>query len=345
MVNNFTKVINFTNFPKDLYMNSYKILKYNSKHYSKWNNFVAKAKNATFLFHRDFMEYHSDRFQDFSLLIFDEKDTLKAIFPANFSENKVFSHQGLTYGGIVIDASLKLEKFIAIYSEILRFLNENEMEFIHFKLIPAIYCSQPAEEIQYALFLSEAKLIRRDTLATIDLKSYFKIDSNRMEGVKRAEKIGLEIRKEIDFKGFWNQVLIPNLEIKHEAQPVHSLDEIELLQEKFPNNIIQYNVYLNQEIIAGTTLFLDKKTVHVQYISAIGDKNQHGALDYLFHKLITEAFKDFSYFDFGISNENQGININKGLQYWKETFGARTFIQDFYEVETKNFVKLNQVFL
>jgi hypothetical protein len=311
----------------------------------KWNNFVAQSKNATFLFHRDFMEYHSDRFQDFSLLVFDEKDNLKAILPANISENKVYSHHGLTYGGIVIDPSLKLEKFIAIYSEILRFLNENNIEIINFKLIPSIYFSQPAEEIKYALFLSEANLTRRDALVTIDLQSEFKIDSNRMEGVKRAEKFGLEIKKELDFSGFWNTVLIPNLDAKHEAKPVHSLDEIELLQEKFPNNIIQYNVYLNQEIIAGTTLFIDKKTVHVQYISTIGDKNQHGALDYLFHYLITKAFANYSYFDFGISNENQGKNINKGLQYWKETFGARTFTQDFYEVETKNFVKLNQVFL
>ena len=326
-------------------MNSYKIIKYTSEHYQMWNNFVAQAKNATFLFHRDFMEYHSDRFEDYSLLVFDEKENLKAILSANISENKLYSHQGLTYGGIVIDASLKLEKFISIYSEILLFLNENQIQIINFKLIPSIYCSQPSEEIKYALFLSEAKLARRDALVTIDLQSQFKIDSNRVEGVKRAEKLGLKIIKEINFTSFWNTVLIPNLEAKHEAKPVHNLAEIQTLQEKFSENIIQYNVYQGDEIVAGTTLFVDKKTVHVQYISAIGDKNQHGALDYLFHKLITEEFKDFSYFDFGISNENQGKNINKGLQYWKETFGARTFCQDFYEVETKNFVKLNQVFI
>ena len=326
-------------------MNSYKIIKYTSEHYQMWNNFVAQAKNATFLFHRDFMEYHSDRFEDYSLLVFDEKENLKAILPANISENKLYSHQGLTYGGIVIDASLKLEKFISIYSEILLFLNENQIQIINFKLIPSIYCLQPSEEIKYALFLSEAKLTRRDALVTIDLQIQFKIDSNRVEGVKRAEKLGLKIKKEINFTSFWNTVLIPNLEAKHEAKPVHTLAEIQILQEKFPNNVVQYNVYENNEIVAGTTLFLDKKTVHVQYISAIGDKNQHGALDYLFHKLITEEFKYFSYFDFGISNENQGKNINKGLQYWKETFGARTFTQDFYEVATKNYVKLNQVFI
>lgn len=326
-------------------MNTYKIIKYTSEHYQKWNNFVAKSKNATFLFHRDFMDYHSDRFQDFSLLVFDQNNNLKAVLPANISDNKVFSHQGLTYGGIVIDSSLKLEKFIAIYAEILRFLNENGITIINFKLVPNIYCSQPSEEINYALFLSEAKLTRRDSLVTIDLQSSFKIDSNRVEGVKRAEKLGLEIKSTTDFTSFWNAVLIPNLEVKHETKPVHTLAEIQKLQVKFPENIIQFNVYQNNEIVAGTTLFIDKKTVHVQYISAIGDKNQHGALDYLFHYLITKVYADFSYFDFGISNENQGKNINKGLQYWKETFGARTFCQDFYEVETQNFVKLNQVFL
>ncbi|MES2863616.1 MAG: GNAT family N-acetyltransferase [Bacteroidota bacterium] len=326
-------------------MNSYKIIKYTSEHYQMWNNFVAKAKNATFLFHRDFMEYHSDRFQDFSLLVFDEKDNLKAILPANFSENKVYSHQGLTYGGIVIDSTLKLEKFIPIYLEMLKFLNENNIETIHFKLIPAIYCSEPSEEINYTLFLSDAKLIRRDALATIDLKHQFKIDPKRVRCVNRSKKIGLEIKKESDLSGFWNEVLTPNLVVKHETKPVHNLLEMKFLYEKFPKNIVQYNVYENKKILAGANLFIDKKTVHVQYSSTIGDKNQHAALDYLFHYLITSEYKNFDYFDFGISNENQGKNINKGLQYWKETFGARTFVQDFYEVETKNFVKLNEVFL
>lgn len=326
-------------------MNSYKIIKYTSEHYQTWNNFVAQSKNATFLFHRDFMEYHSDRFQDFSLLVLDEKENVKAILPANIFNEKVFSHQGLTYGGIVIDASLKLEKFIAIYSEILKFLSENGVKTIDFKLLPTIYSSQPSEEINYALFLSEAKLIRRDALATIDLKRPFKIDPKRVRCVNRSKKVGLEIKKETDFSSFWNEVLTPNLAIKHETKPVHTLDEILALHKKFPKNIEQFNVYGKDKIVAGATLFIDKKTVHLQYSSTIGDKNQHAALDYLIHYLITTIYVDYDFFDFGISNENQGKNINQGLQYWKETFGAGTFCQDFYEVETKNYVKLNQVFI
>jgi len=61
--------------------------------------------------------------------------------------------------------------------------------------------------------------------------------------------------------------------------------------------------------------------------------------------LINEVFKGKKFFDFGISNENQGRQINKGLQYWKEGLGARTISQDFYEVKTENFQKLNTVFV
>ncbi|HQW68620.1 MAG TPA: hypothetical protein PLH25_03065, partial [Flavobacterium sp.] len=81
-------------------MKNYTIKKYNSEYFTIWNAFVSSSSNATFLFHRDFMEYHSDRFEDYSLLVF-EDEKLISIFPANRVENTVFSHQGLTYGGFV----------------------------------------------------------------------------------------------------------------------------------------------------------------------------------------------------------------------------------------------------
>ena len=89
-------------------MKIYQVKKYEKENKKLWNEFVRKAKNATFLFYRDFMEYHQDRFEDFSLLIFDEKENIKAILPANRVGDTVFSHQGLTYGGLVIDEKTKL---------------------------------------------------------------------------------------------------------------------------------------------------------------------------------------------------------------------------------------------
>jgi hypothetical protein len=47
---------------------NYTVKQYQESDYECWNTFVNQAKNATFLFHRDFMEYHKDRFEDYSRL-------------------------------------------------------------------------------------------------------------------------------------------------------------------------------------------------------------------------------------------------------------------------------------
>mgnify|MGYP006076075213 FL=1 len=42
------------------------------------------------MFNRDYMEYHSDRFADFSIVIISENNELLAVLPANLS-NEVSS--------------------------------------------------------------------------------------------------------------------------------------------------------------------------------------------------------------------------------------------------------------
>jgi hypothetical protein len=310
-----------------------------------WNEFVAHAKNATFLFHRDFMEYHSDRFQDFSLLIFDEKNTLKAILPANRVEDVLHSHQGLTYGGIVIHEKTKLSDFISIAKSVFEYLNTHQFQKIIFKEIPTIYNQIPSDELQYLMFLMQGNLVRRDVLSVVDLKTKFSFLRDRKNGIKRGIKNNLVVKEEPNFELFWNEILIPNLEQKFKIKPVHSLEEITYLKSKFPNNIRQFNVYKQGKIIAGTTVFESDFVAHSQYISADDSKNTTGSLDFLHNRLITYTFRNKKYFDFGISNENQGQNINQGLLFWKEGFGARTIVQNFYEIETKNYPLLENVLI
>ena len=326
-------------------MKKYCIQKYCSDNYHLWNEFVAHAKNATFLFHRDFMEYHSDRFQDFSLLIFDEKNTLKAILPANRVEDVLHSHQGLTYGGIVIHEKTKLSDFISIAKSVFEYLNTHQFQKIIFKEIPTIYNQIPSDELQYLMFLMQGNLVRRDVLSVVDLKTKFSFLRDRKNGIKRGIKNNLVVKEEPNFELFWNEILIPNLEQKFKIKPVHSLEEITYLKSKFPNNIRQFNVYKQGKIIAGTTVFESDFVAHSQYISADDSKNTTGSLDFLHNRLITYTFRNKKYFDFGISNENQGQNINQGLLFWKEGFGARTIVQNFYEIETKNYPLLENVLI
>ncbi|MFC4739761.1 GNAT family N-acetyltransferase [Flavobacterium ponti] len=326
-------------------MNNLTIKHYTSEYYSLWNEFVSKAKNATFLFHRDFMEYHADRFNDYSLLVFDEKDNLISILPANRVGDSIFSHQGLTYGGFVFLEHIKLGHVISIFKSVLSFLNQNSISKLHLKQIPPIYLDCFTSEIEYCLFIANAQIIRRDSLAVIDTSKSFKIAKSRKENIRRGTKNKLEIREELNFELFWNEILIPNLNKKHQAKPVHTIEEIILLQKRFPENIRHFNVYHDGKIVAGTTVFISEHVAHPQYVSGNETKNELGSLDYLYHHLITEVFKSKKYFDLGPSNENQGKNINQGLLFWKESFGAKIVVQDFYEVETANFGLLDTIML
>ncbi len=324
-------------------MHSYIVKKYNIEYKSQWNTFIANAKNATFLLNRNFMEYHNDRFNDHSLLVF-KREKLIAIVPANKVDNTLYSHQGLTYGGFIISNSLKLNETVFAFKSVLEFLETNGISNFIVKMLPSIYSTWPSEEMEYLSFLLKGKLIRQDVLSVINNSAEkITISTVRKRGVKKAKFHKLIIKEESNFDLFWNTILTPNLERKYNKKPVHSLEEIKLLHSRFSKNIRQFNVYKESKIVAGTTIFETKNVAHAQYISASENKQELGSLDFLFQHLITVVFKDKMYFDFGISNEDSGKKMNKGLLYWKESFGARTITQDFYSFETKNHIKLAHV--
>ncbi|UQD57613.1 GNAT family N-acetyltransferase [Flavobacterium sp. K5-23] len=325
-------------------MKTYLVKQYEAKYYNDWNAFIVKTKNATFLFHRDFMEYHGDRFMDFSLLVFHE-EKLVALLPANKVDATVYSHQGLTYGGLIYKEKTKLISVIEIFKNVLFYLNSNGIDHLYLKTIPSIYHSKPAEEIQYALFLVDALLVRRDCLVVIDLSQEINYSKIRKRGVQKGIDNNLQIKEEHSFEAFWNEILIPNLNSKHNENPVHSLDEINRLKRFFPMNIRQFNVYHNDKIVAGITVFETTTVAHCQYISMNPEFSKLGSLDFLIHFLITKKFVSKRYFDFGISNVSQGKKLNEGLSYWKESFGASTIVHDFYEVKTAHYSKLDNVII
>lgn len=325
-------------------MKKYIIKRYEPKEYQRWNTFVSRAKNATFLFHRDFMEYHSDRFEDYSLVVLDN-DKYVALLPANRAGDTVYSHQGLTYGGFVFSEKMKMREAIDVYRSVLDYLNADGITKLQLKSMPSFYCSYPAEEINYLLFLTQAKLWRRDLLSVIDLTKPFSLSKDRKQCMRRGIKNGLVIKEDLNFELFWNTILIPNLQRKHQVLPVHSLEEITKLQKLFPDNIRHFNVYHNGELVAGSTVFITDRVAHPQYISGNAKKNELGSLDFLYHYLITDVFKEQHFFDFGTSNESNGTKINEGLLFWKESFGTKTVVQDYHEIEIANAQLLDYVLI
>nr|WP_321236275.1 GNAT family N-acetyltransferase [uncultured Psychroserpens sp.] len=290
------------------------------------------------------MDYHQDRFDDFSLMLY-KNEKLIALLPANRSENVIHSHQGLSYGGLLLSKESRFIDVIDGFKQLLKFSKDNGISELKIKILPRIYNSISSEEMYYIMFKLEAQLFRRDVSMVIDNLNPITLSSNRKRNLKKAKSIGVLVKEVQTFDAFFNEVLTPNLKERHNTLPTHSVDEMSLLKTKFPNSIRQFNAYHDDKIIAGVTVFEMQNVVHAQYISTLNPKNGLGGLDAIFDVLIRSIYKNKRYFSFGISNENQGKYINQGLLHWKESFGANAISHDFYSIKTDNYGLLDNVML
>lgn len=308
----------------------FSIERYTEQHFQLWNEFVYRAKNTSFLFDRHYMDYHSHRFTDFSLLFFIDK-RLYAILPANVEGDTLHSHQGLTYGGLIMNEHATVSKTIALFHELNHFLHEKNIKKVIYKAIPYIFHLQPSEEDLYALWrMKDIRLVGRDVGTVIENAHINKWYRIRERGVKRAKQAKIQVEETKDFAPFW-QILTQNLQERYKVNPVHSLNEITLLHNRFPKNILHYIAKQENETLAGVVLYITPQVVHVQYIAANAKGKELGALDLIFYQLITQRFQHIRYFDFGRSTEDDGTYLNESLIYQKEGFGGRAVCWDKYE--------------
>lgn len=309
-----------------------RIEQYTEENKNSWDSFINSAKNPLFMHKRDFMEYHSDRFNDCSLMFFDEKDNLIALLPANIKDNVLYSHQGLTYGGFITGCDMKQAKMLECFNELKKFMKEKGIEKLVYKTIPHIFHKYPAEEDLYALFVNNAKLIKVEPSSTIFLPNAYKMPKGRKAQISRAKREGVIIEESTDFKTFIdleNSVLSQ----KHNTKAVHTAEELELLHSRFSDNIKLYTAKYKEKIIAGCLIFEYENTVHTQYLAADDTAREIGGLDLLIKTLIDKYKETKTYFDFGISTEDAGKYLNEGLISQKEGFGGRTISYQAWEME------------
>lgn len=307
-----------------------KVIRYDQSKERAWNEFVEKSKGHHFMFIRNFMEYHADRFLDSSLMFYDKKERLIALLPANRSENILYSHQGLTFGGLITDPKVTAPDVISIFESILLFCKSENVDKVIYKRMPDFYNSTFAQDDLYALFRCGAKLFRRDLNATVDLTLPYSYSKGRKWAVNKAKKESLEVVGSDNFDLFW-PVLIEVLS-RHDAIPSHTLDEIKRLNALFPENIKLFLAVRNDVVLAGTVLFITKHVIHTQYMATTEKGKDVGALDYLISHLMKDKYSNKHYFNFGISTEQAGTVLNEGLLAQKNGFGAKSTVHDFYEI-------------
>lgn len=312
-------------------MNEVNIVLYDDKYKDDWDNFINMSKNGHFFFYRKYMEYHSDRFEDFSMLCFDKKGNIIAVIPASKDGDVLVSHGGLTFGGVISDENMSTEKMLVVFNELKSVCKVNGIRKILYKCIPYIYNRYPADEDRYALFINNATLIRRDVSTAIYLPCRYKYKKLRKRMINKARNKGVNVRESSEFIPFIN-LINGVLRKYHDTSAVHSGEELKMLASRFPDNIHLYIAELDGEMLAGTVVFVNNDVVHTQYLANSDSGRDVGALDLVIDYLITEKYTGCSYLDFGISNEQKGRYLNRGLIEQKEGFGARAVVHDFYEL-------------
>jgi hypothetical protein len=307
-----------------------RVVQYQAEHKSLWDQFVAHAKNGVFLFKRDYMEYHRDRFQDHSLLFFAE-EKLVALLPANLTSDTLISHGGLTFGGVISDERMKTPLMLGVFDALHAQLQASDIKKVTYKATPHIYHDLPAEEDLYALFRHRAQLVARGVSSAVYLPSRAPVSKDRKARIKQGQKSGLEIGRSEDYETFVAMVE-QVLSAKHGLKAVHTAAELRLLAGRFPENIRLFTAGRGEQMLAGVLVYESRNVAHAQYISSTDEGKETGAPDLLLDFLITEYSSTKRYFDFGISTEQSGWHLNTGLTSNKEGFGARAILYDIYEM-------------
>lgn len=303
------------------------VIQYQPSFKIAWNNFV-RSHNLPFFFQRAYMEYHADRFIDFSLMYFYEGELL-AIFPANKVGKILYSHQGLTFGGIQFHSKNTDSINAQIVNYFSDYLKENGFNKINYKPIPKFISSTNGEHS--FLQFENAKLLTREVNLVIPACHKGKIQLRRKRGYKKALKAGLVFTKSNQWETFW-ELLEENLLKRHHCRPIHTLNEILLLKQHFPENIQLYVSKKDDQLLAGAVVFFyNTRVAHCQYLVNSEEGRRIGALDFVIFEL-KELLGNRYQLSLGVSTLRATGLINKGLYDWKAGFGALPQYHDNFEV-------------
>jgi len=300
-----------------------------------WDEFIATSINGTFLHSRRFLSYHADRFHDLSLLVLDSRGRIVGVLPAAAGSEAgvVDSHPGITYGGLVHQGKLVGDLAISALGGIATHFHNLGYKMLRYRAIPRPYCREFADDDSYALFRMNARRTRVDLAAGFELARRKSSSHGRLHDLKEAAKHNVEVEiRSSAWSEFW-ALLEELLASRYQTRPVHSLTEITLLAQLFPDEIELVLARVAGVVVAGSVLFHTSRVTHTQYLASSPIGREMGALSKVTEIAIERASAlGRAWFSIGTSNEDAGKVLNAGLYQWKLSFGSGSFVHEIFEL-------------
>ena len=320
---------------------------YDASMEAQWDDFVLnKSMNGTFLQTRKFINYHPEgRFLDRSLCIKKGNELVATVMGCQLmDEGKriFFAHKGSTFGGITVSEKIYSASAINELMEVLHaFFQEAGFEKIYLKMVPTAYQKGNTDLLDYFLYkngytcYNELNYFMHLDRYRTDVISQFSSSKRRDYRYSLKNPLQFKLLETQEEIAQFYEVLKLNL-AKLNLHAVHSLEDLYNLKfNRFDDQIQFYGVYLEEQMIAGSMIFVfDGRIFHTQYLSSDEQYLKMFPMDFLITNLIQAAVdQNMELFSFGICTEDQGRYLNLGLSRFKEGFGTEFCINRSYEKE------------
>ena len=283
-----------------------------------WDALVDSSRNGIFQFHRDYLEYHSDRFEEVSFLAY-EKSRCVAVLPGHRDGATGWAtHRGLSHGGLVVSPGIGTASIEEVFRLLHANLRDRGFRSARYRPVPWWLHREASQE---DLWILERAGARRSGLwlTTLVELPRARIPAKRRRDARRAHE--LVLGESDDWDPFW-AALATRLGERHGVRPVHTVDEIRLLQSRFPDSIRLFSAAEGGTLVAGIVAFLYGDTFHLQYSATTARGRELRALDALVLERIDAISGSFRRLSFGTSCEQAGEILNHGLLDWKEGFAG-----------------------
>ncbi|ORJ57147.1 hypothetical protein [Geothermobacter hydrogeniphilus] len=287
-----------------------------------WDEAVSAACNGHFIFRRDYLDYHADRFRDASFILRRSRKVV-ALLPAHRRDDSLVSHGGLSFGGWLQVPGCRFQDIEAGFNLLADTMAEQKLRRLSYTPIPHPYHNAPCEQDGYLLQRLGARLDGSRLAAfaanPADIKRPHEIRRQMKRG---AENLPLDFFETDDLPTFW-QHLQAFLRLRHEAEPVHSLEEITLLKRRFPAQIRFLVGRHRQRWAVGNVVFLHPRVIRFQYGFRSLDDARHQTVFRLWDWAVCQPEMKRPWMDLGTSMNPETGELEAALHFNKETFGAR----------------------
>ena len=299
----------------------------------EWDEFVLSTSGGTLHSRRGFLNYHKEKFEDLSF-IFTLDNKIVAVLAAAVLNDKLVSHPGASYGGLIYKQNLKLEQIIEIKKIIFEQSINRNIKKLEFRFPYSIISKNYFDKFKYTISSNTHK-VYREISQFIDLDNLDKnqYSTNFVRILKKNKNLHTKLSTNKDDISSFYKILEKNL-LRHDTKPTHTLEELVYLIENLDNCKLFLTIDEKDIIVSGTFVIeLTKNTAHTFYLCSdyrfINKSPLVSTIDF-----VSKYYKKsgFNHLNLGISSENRGESINLNLNMFKEKFNSYGTVRETFNV-------------